>query len=148
MPIIDIEVPSGALADNVKHELMNKLGNVAINYEGLSGSQFAKEFTWLYIHELPAAYVAQVSGKLPKPIYRVTFTTLETLLDDDTKVKLGTDVAKSIYQAEGTKWNVEEAYNRVWTFYNDVRQGDWIAGARVNNIPDLKTRVEKERTAA
>lgn len=60
MPIIDIEVPSGALADNVKHELMNKLGNVAINYEGLSGSQFAKEFTWLYIHE---AFTAGVIDK-------------------------------------------------------------------------------------
>lgn len=148
MPIIDIEVPQGALQDNVKHELMNQLGNVAIGYEGLSGSQFAKEFTWLYIHELPSAFIAQVSGVLPKPIYRVTFTTLETLMDDETKHKLGADVAKAIYRAEGSKWDEEEAYNRVWTFYNDVRQGDWIAGARINNIPDLKAKVDEERAAA
>ncbi len=148
MPIIDIEIPQGALKDNVKHQLPEKLGRIAIEYEGLSGSRFAQEFTWLYIHELPVTHVAQVSGELPKPIYRVTFTTLETLLDDERKHMLGVDVAKAIYEAEGSKWNPEEAHNRVWTFFNDVRQGDWIAGSLINNIPDLQKRVEKERAAA
>ena len=147
MPIIDVEITKGSLDEQIKHKLINELGQVALGYEGLKGSKFAEAFTWLYIHEHPVSHVSQVSGPLPKPIYRVTFTTLETLLNDEQKHELGADVAKAIYKAEGSEWNDEEAYNRVWTFFSDIRQGDWIAGARINNIPDLQKRVKEELAA-
>ncbi len=148
MPVIDITIPQGALSAEAKKELPAVLGRIAIGYEGLSGSVFAEEFTWVYIHELPAMNVTQVSGTPPKPIYRLVFTTLVTLLDDDSKQRLGTDVARAIYEMEGTPWDEGEAYNRVWTFFDDVRQGDWIVGARVNTIRALRAEVEKERAAA
>ena len=147
MPVIDITIPQGALSNEAREALPATLGRIAIGYEGLSGSRFAEEFTWVYVHELPATHVTQVSGALPKPIYRVRFTTLQTLLDDDRKERLGTDVARAIYEAEGSPWDEKEAHNRVWTFFEDVRQGDWIVGARVNHIEELRQAVEKERAA-
>ncbi len=146
MPIIDITFPKGALSDNARRALPVDLGRIAIAYEGLSGSRFAEEFTWLYVHEL--AVVTQVSGALEKPIYRVRFTTLQTLLDDDSTKRLGVDTARAIYEAEGSPWNAREANNRVWTFFEDVRQGDWIAGDQVNNLKDLRAAVADEQAAA
>lgn len=148
MPVIDITIPEGALSPEAKKELPETIGRIAIGYEGLSGSRFAEEFTWVYIHELPATLVTQVSGKPPKPIYRFVFTTLTTLLDDNSKHRLGTDVARAVYALEGTPFDEEEAYNRVWTFFDDVRQGDWIVGARINTIKSLRAVVEKEQAAA
>jgi len=148
MPIIDITMPENALSDQAKALLPEKLGQIALGYEGLKGSRFAEEFTWLYTHELPAKNVTQVAGPLQKPIYRIRFTTLETLLDDERKKNLGVDVAHAIYELEGSQWNEQEAHNRIWVFFEDVRQGDWIAGAEVNNIPDLRKAVEQERAIA
>lgn len=147
MPVIDIEYPKGALSEKAKQELPGRLGQLAIGYEGLKGSRFAEAFTWVYLHEQPAAHVTQVAGPPPKPIYRVRFTTLQTLLNHEDKHRLGTDVAKAVYEVEGSKWNEEEAYNRVWVFFEDVREGDWIAGARINNLKALRKRVAEEQAA-
>lgn len=148
MPVIDITIPEGALSAEAKQKLPETIGRIAIGYEGLSGSRFAEAFTWVYVHELPATHVTQVSGPPPKPIYRLVFTTLTTLLDDERKKRLGTDVARAIYELEGSAWDAQEAYNRVWTFFDDVRQGDWIVGAQVNSIATLRAAVEKERAEA
>ncbi len=134
-----------ALSTEAKKELPGVLGQIALGYEGLIGSKFAESFTWVYTHELPSSNVTQVSGPPSKPIYRVTLTTLQTLLDDDRKKCLGVDIAKAIYKAEGSQWDAQEAHNRIWVFYNDVRQGDWIVGAKVNNIPELRDAANQER---
>ncbi|MCG8651192.1 MAG: hypothetical protein MI861_15245 [Pirellulales bacterium] len=148
MPTIDIEFPRGALSDQAKRELPEKLGQIALGYEGLQGSPFAEAFTWVYLHELPAEHVTQVSGDPAKPIYRLRFTTLQSLLNHEAKHQLGIDVARAIYQSEGSEWNEEEAYNRVWTFFEDVREGDWIVGARINNIGSLREKATAEQSAA
>ena len=145
MPIIDITMSDNALSSKAKKELPGGLGQIALGYEGLEGSRFAESFTWVYTHELPSTHVTQVSGPPSKPIYRVTFTTLQTLLDDDCKKRLGVDTARAIYKAEGSQWDEQEAHNRIWVFYNDVRQGNWIVGAKVNNIPELRDAANQER---
>ena len=119
MPIVDLTVAQGGLSAKDRERLLDKVGRIAIDYEGLSGSKFAESFTWVYLHELPAAHVSQISGQPPKPIYRFTFTTLQTLLDNESKHRLGEDVARAVYEVEGTPWDAQEAYNRVWVFFDD-----------------------------
>lgn len=145
MPIIDITMPENALSKQAKEALPDKLGQLALGYEGLKGSKFAESFTWVYTHEMPASKITQVSGPLQKPIYRIRFTTLETLIDDQSKKNLGIDVAHAMYELEGSEWNEKEAQNRVWVFFEDVREGDWVAGADLNRISDLRATVELER---
>ncbi len=141
-------MPENALSAEAKKELPTMLGHIALGYEGLEGSKFAEKFTWVYTHELPSTNVTQVAGSPSKPIYRILFTTLQTLLDDNSKNNLGADVARAIYKAEGSQWDEQEAHNRIWVFFNDVRQGDWIVGAKVNNIPELRKAVEEELAIA
>ncbi len=148
MPIVDLTVAQGGLSAKDRELLLDKVGRIAIDYEGLSGSKFAESFTWVYLHELPAAHVSQISGQPPKPIYRFTFTTLQTLLDNESKHRLGEDVARAVYEVEGTSWDAQEAYNRVWVFFDDYRQGDWIVGGQINSIKALRGEVEKERAKA
>ncbi|QDT96713.1 hypothetical protein [Gimesia aquarii] len=145
MPVIDIQYQKGSLTEAAKAELPTRLGQIAIGYEGLEGSQFAREFTWVYLHEMPANQVTQVSGAPPKPIYRLRFTTLQSLLNNESKHRLGEDVTRAIYEAEGSAWNEEEAYNRVWIFFEDVREGDWIAGARINSLKGLREKLAEEK---
>ncbi len=148
MPIVDLTIAEGTLSAEDRERLLDKVGRVAIDYEGLSGSKFAEAFTWVYVHELPATHVSQISGKPPKPLYRFTFTTLQTLLDNDSKHRLGEYVARAVYEIEGAVWDEGEAYNRVWVFFDDYRQGDWIVGATVNSIKEMREEVEKERGSA
>ena len=148
MPIVDLTLAKGTLSAAEQQQLLDKVGRIAIDYEGLSGSKFAESFTWVYLNELPAANVSQISGKPAKPIYRFTFTTLQTLLDNDSKHRLGEAVARAVYEAEGARWDPAEAYNRVWVFFDDYRQGDWIVGGRINSIKALRAEVEQERARA
>ena len=148
MPIVDLTIAEGTLGAEARRRLTEKVGRIAIDHEGLSGSRFAEEFTWVYVHELPATHVSQVSGPPPKPLYRFTFTTLQTLLDNDSKHRLGEEVARAVYEVEGAAWDEVEAYNRIWVFFDDYRQGDWIVGGRINSIKALRAEVEKERVRA
>ena len=148
MPIVDLTIAKDSLSAKDIERLLDKVGRIAIDYEGLSGSKFAEAFTWVYLHELPAAHVSQISGAPAKPLYRFTFTTLQTLLDNESKHKLGRDVARAVYEIEGTPFDEAEAYNRVWVFFDDYRQGDWIVGGQINSIKALRSEVEKERALA
>ncbi len=148
MPIVDLTLASGTLPAKDRERLLDKVGRIAIDYEGLSGSKFAEAFTWVYLHELPATHVGQISGRPTKPLYRFTFTTLQTLLDNESKQRLGEDVARAVYDIEGATWDEAEAYNRVWVFFDDYRQGDWIVGGQINSIKALKGEVERERAKA
>lgn len=148
MPIVDLTLAEGTLSAEDRENLLNKVGRIAIDYEGLAGSKFAEAFTWVYLHELPTAHVSQISGKPPKPVYRFVFTTLQTLLDNQSKHRLGRDVARAVYEIEGAAWDEDEAYNRVWVFFDDYRQGDWIVGGRINSIKALSAEVERERAKA
>lgn len=148
MPIIDLTIAEGTLSAEARERLLGNVSRIAIEYEGLAGSEFAERFTWVYTQELPNERVRQVPGPPPKPLYRFAFTTLEGLLDDEAKKRLGQDVARAVYEVEGTAWDEEEAYNRVWVFFDDYRQGDWIVGGRVNAIHALRERVEAERASA
>ncbi len=148
MPIVDLTIAEGTLSAEDRERLLDKVGRIAIDYEGLSGSKFAEAFTWVYVHELPATHVSQISGKPPKPLYRFTFTTLQTLLDNESKHRLGEYVARAVYEIEGATWDEGEAYHRVWVFFDDYRQGDWIVGATINSIKALREEVEKERASA
>ena len=69
-------------------------------------------------------------------------------LDNESKHRLGEYVARAVYEIEGATWDEGEAYNRVWVFFDDYRQGDWIVGATVNSIKALREEVEKERASA
>lgn len=148
MPIVDLTLASGALPAKDRERLLDKVGRIAIDYEGLSGSKFAESFTWVYLHELPATHVSQISGPPAKPLYRFTFTTLQTLLDNENKHRLGEDVARAVYEIEGSAWDEAEAYNRIWVFFDDYRQGDWIVGGQINSIKALKSEVDRERAKA
>ena len=145
MPIIDLAISKGSLSTYDRDRLLKRVGRIAIEYEGLSGSKFAEEFTWVYVHELPAANIRQISGEPNRPLYRFTFTTLQTLLDNASKHRLGEAVARVVYEIEGREWDEREAYNRVWTFFDDYRQGDWIVGAQINSIEALRAEVDRER---
>ncbi len=148
MPIVDLTIAEGTLGAEEREQLLDRVGRIAIDHEGLSGSKFAEDFTWVYVHELPASHVGQVSGKPAKPLYRFTFTTLQTLLDNESKHRLGEAVARAVYEIEGSPWDAREAYNRVWVFFDDYRQGDWIVGAEINSINALRAEVEKDRAKA
>lgn len=148
MPIIDLTIAERTLSDEGKERLLDKVGQIALRYEGLSGSPFAESFTWIYLHELPAQHITQASGHPPKPLYRFTFTTLQTLLDNESKHRLGEEVARAVYAIEETPWDEAEAYNRVWVFFDDYRQGDWIVGSRINSIKGLKAEVDLEKARA
>jgi Pycsar effector protein len=108
------EDPSeGTLRAKNLERLLDKVGRISMDFEGFSGSKFAEEITWIYVHELPAAHVSWISVKPPKPLYHFTLTTLQMLLDNESKRRLGEDVVRAVYEIEGSAWDEREAWKRV-----------------------------------
>jgi len=144
MPMIDIIVEEGALDKEAMKIMPNKVANLCLEAERLSGVKRAEELTWIYIHESPGSMVLQASGKPSKPLYRIHVTTIKGLLDKTRKQSLGSDLAKLFYALEGSAWNEEEARNRVWTLFFDKEEGDWLDG----DMPFLLSHAEELRKAA
>ncbi|MBY0461307.1 MAG: hypothetical protein K2V38_28650 [Gemmataceae bacterium] len=138
MPMIDFYVEEGALSAAALAKLPAIVSKIALRYEGFEGSKFAAEFTWIYTHLLPKAHVVQAAGKPAKPLYRFDIYTMHGLLDQPSKIKLASDIAQAVYELEGTRWDANEATNRVWTLYRDMREGDWLDGEVVSNLPMLR----------
>ena len=53
--------------------------------------------------------------------------------------------AQAIYELEDSPWNADEAHNRVWTFFEDFREGDWMAGDRINSTRAIREALEAEK---
>lgn len=82
--------------------------------------------------------MVQAAGKPAKPLYRFDVYTMQGLLDQPSKIKLAGDIARAVYDLEGSPYDAVEATNRVWVLYRDMREGDWLDGEVVSNLPRLR----------
>jgi phenylpyruvate tautomerase PptA (4-oxalocrotonate tautomerase family) len=58
VPLLDAYTPEGALSADAERELLAKLSDLLLEYEGVDpGNESARHLTWVFVHR-PEVYVA------------------------------------------------------------------------------------------
>jgi phenylpyruvate tautomerase PptA (4-oxalocrotonate tautomerase family) len=91
MPMMDLTDPAGTLSAETKVTLANDLTTVRLRAERAPDTNFFRQITWLFVHELPADD-ALTAGH-PAPILRLQVTVPEGALSERRKEELVREAA-------------------------------------------------------
>ncbi|WP_326626842.1 MULTISPECIES: tautomerase family protein [unclassified Streptomyces] len=134
MPMLDVYIPTGALAPDAERTLMDELTSILLRAEGADPSNaFARQISWAFLHR-PEVFVA---GAIPeKPHYRVIAGVPEGQLNGAAKKQqLVAEVTDAIVRAEGA--NDEKAQDRVWVFPLEIPEGHWGSFGSIQSLADI-----------
>jgi phenylpyruvate tautomerase PptA (4-oxalocrotonate tautomerase family) len=146
MPMIDVTLPEGALTEDAKSELVERLSATLIAAEGAPDTEYVRAITWCFVDERPAGAINVGGSPARRPIYRVVLTlpegtpTLHGSLMLANREKLIRKMTEHVLEAEGTPYSDAEA-GRVWVQMREVRDGHWGGFGAVARMEDIATYV-------
>lgn len=144
MPMIDVTLPEGAVSEEAKGELVEKLTATLIAREGAPDNEYVRAITWCFVEERPAGGVNVGGRPAERPVYRVVLTvpegapTLHGPLMGGNREKLVREVTEHVLAAEGTPYSDAEA-GRVWVQMREIREGHWGGFGALAGIEDIAT---------
>jgi phenylpyruvate tautomerase PptA (4-oxalocrotonate tautomerase family) len=130
MPIIELTVPAGALANTT--EVQRELAAVLLRWEGAPDTEFFRTQAWSYLRELPVG--AQVTAEDDAPRFRVDVTVPQGALSERRKAGLVAEVTATVLKAAGL---TEADALRVWVLVHEQAEGTWGAGGQIVRYADL-----------
>jgi phenylpyruvate tautomerase PptA (4-oxalocrotonate tautomerase family) len=134
MPMIDLTLPRGALADDDRDRLVDDLLATLLRWERAPDNARSRSLAWAFVHVADSLVVASSPSGLPH--YRVGVTTPQGALDDDRRAGLVADVTELVLRAEGSPVTPESAF-RVWVLLSEVSEGSWGAEGRIWRFRDI-----------
>ncbi len=136
MPLIDLHIPAGVLAQEQREALVQGLFQSLLKCEHAADNPRAEAINWLYVHEHPADGL-YVAGKVrSKPHYRIEVSVMEGMLTEAVKRQIVRDMTERVLEAEGVRFNPLNA-GRVWILFRDLAEGNWAAGGKLYRLDDL-----------
>jgi phenylpyruvate tautomerase PptA (4-oxalocrotonate tautomerase family) len=132
--MLDLYIPGGALSSDREQELVAKLTDVLLRWEGADpDNAVARSIAWVWVHR-PALAVrrrrteraAALQGHRHGP---------RRALDDARRAGLVREVTESVLDAEAGA-HPRDAY-RVWVFTHEVPDGSWGGGGQVFRLADI-----------
>jgi phenylpyruvate tautomerase PptA (4-oxalocrotonate tautomerase family) len=145
MPLMDVTFPQGALTAAARSELVDELTTVLLRAERAPDTEFFRNLTWVYLHELPAGAVLAAGRPVQAPTFRVDVTTPEGALSDRRRKELVAEATRVVREAAGIP---EEEALRVWVLCHEVAEGSWGAGGQVVQFQALREAAAREREQA
>jgi phenylpyruvate tautomerase PptA (4-oxalocrotonate tautomerase family) len=143
MPIFELTYPQGALSPETREDLVEELTTVLLRAERAPDTEFFRNITWSYVHELPDGAVNAAGRPISAPTFRVDVTTPEGALSDRRREELVAGATRAIREAAGIA--EEEALTRVWVLMHEVAEGSWGAGGQVIKFKQLAEAAKAER---
>jgi phenylpyruvate tautomerase PptA (4-oxalocrotonate tautomerase family) len=138
MPMIDIDIPAGALAPHAERRLIERLTDLLLEHEGADpANPVARSLAWIFVNRPAAVYVAGLPALEPR--YRVRACVPEGQYDDARRAALVPAVTNAVLDAEGGTRPRDP--DRVWVFATEIPDGTWGAGGRVMRLADIVGRV-------
>jgi phenylpyruvate tautomerase PptA (4-oxalocrotonate tautomerase family) len=144
VPTFSLTYPQGALEPDVRARLVDDLTTALLRAERAPETQFFRDITWAYVHELPAGAVLVAGAPAERPVFKLDVTTPEGALSDRRRAELVTDATRLIREAAGIPH--EEAL-RVWVLMHEVPEGRWGAGGQVIRFEQLREAAAAQRAA-
>ena len=147
MPIFELTFPQGALTAEARDGLMQDLTTALLRAERAPDTEFFRNVTWSYIHELPEEAVRSAGRPVAEPTFKLDVTTPEGALSDRRRAELVDEATRLIRKAAGIR---EEGALRVWVLCHEVAEGSWGAGGQVVQFAKLReiASAQREDTAA
>ena len=147
MPIMDVTYPQGALTEDQRTELANELTTVLLRAERAPDTDFFREVTWVFMHELPEGAVLTAGRPVEQPIFRVQCTTPEGALSDRRREELVAEATRVVREIAGI---AEEDAMRIFVLCSEIDEGSWGAGGQVIHFQQLReiAQAQREKTEA
>lgn len=146
MPLIDVTVPEGALAADRSGPLLDQLVTILLRAERAPDTQFFREITWVYLHEIPEGRFAVGGRPGGAPRYKIDITVPQRALSQRRKDILIAEVHAAVVEAAGLDPNSAQALH-VWTLIREVPEGNWGAAGQSVQFENLKSAAAAEREA-
>jgi phenylpyruvate tautomerase PptA (4-oxalocrotonate tautomerase family) len=143
MPLLDVTFPAGALSPDVRQSLVDDLTTVVLRAERAPDTEFFRNITWVYLHELPAESVL-ANGK-PAETFRLQLSVPQGALSDRRKEEFVEAATRTVCEAAGIP---QEEILRVWVLVNEVPEGNWGAAGGIVRFENLKAAAAAERDKA
>jgi phenylpyruvate tautomerase PptA (4-oxalocrotonate tautomerase family) len=145
MPLMDVTYPEGALSPETREQLVDDLTTALLHAERAPDTDFFRNVTWVYVHELPAEHVLSAGRPVAAPTFRIEVTTPEGALSDRRRKELVADATQLVRDAAGIP---EEEALRVWVLCKEIDEGSWGAGGQVVQFAALREAAKAERAKA
>jgi phenylpyruvate tautomerase PptA (4-oxalocrotonate tautomerase family) len=147
VPVFELTYPEGALEPDVRAQLMDDLTTALLRAERAPETQFFRDITWSYVHELPAGSVLAAGRPVDqRPTFKLDVTTPEGALSDPRRAELVGEATKLIRDAAGIA--EDDALQRVWVLMHEVTDGQWGAGGQVIRFEKLRELARAEQEVA
>ena len=105
-------------------------------------TEFFRNITWAYIHEMPEGAVLAAGRPVEKATFRLQVTIPEGALSDRRKQELVSEATRVISETAGLG---DTDQLRVWVLINEVPDGNWGAAGSVVEFEQLRQYAAKER---
>ena len=145
MPIFEVTYPEGALDDAARAKLVEDLTTVLLRAERAPDTDFFRNITWSYVHELPEGTVSAGGRPVTEPTFRIDVTTPEGALSDRRRAELVAEATRVVREVAGI---AEDDSLRIWILMHEVAEGSWGAGGNVVQFKQLVEWAKGEREKA
>jgi phenylpyruvate tautomerase PptA (4-oxalocrotonate tautomerase family) len=147
VPVFELTYPEGALEPDARAQLMDDLTTALLRAERAPETQFFRDITWSYVHELPAGSVLAAGRPVDqRPTFKLDVTTPEGALSDRRRAELVAAATKLIGEAAGIA--EDDTLQRVWVLMHEVTDGQWGAGGEVIRFEKLRELARAEQEVA
>jgi phenylpyruvate tautomerase PptA (4-oxalocrotonate tautomerase family) len=117
MPMIDIYATAGTFGD--VHKLATEAAAVVMQAEGVPDIRMFRQNTAAFVHELPAAAIANVDGE--NDYVRVQVLTNAGALDRDKQLAVVTGLTDLVARSAGD----DALKDRTWVLVTEAPEGGW-----------------------
>lgn len=136
MPLIDVTLPEGALAEEAKASLVERLTATVSQVEGMADDPKVANLIWTLLDERPAGAFHAAGRPVDTPRYRVNVTVAAGSLDAERKERLVAEVTQHVLEAEGAPNDPRNAA-RVWCHIHELPDGNWGAVGRIWRLEEI-----------
>jgi phenylpyruvate tautomerase PptA (4-oxalocrotonate tautomerase family) len=134
--MIDVTLPEGALSEEQRGALAERLTNTILKWEGAAEIPFSRQITLVYFDERPGGSIYVAGERASEPRYRVLVTIPEgSIKEDERKAGLVEEITRDVLAVDGAEG--DEAAFRVWVFIHEVPDGHWAGAGRIFRLRDI-----------
>lgn len=141
VPLIDVTYPEGALEADARSTMV-ELTTKLLRAERAPDTEFFRNITWVYLHELPAHGINAGGEPVGEPVFRVDVTTPQGALNDKRRAEFVDEATRAVSEAAGLG---EADGLRIWVLLHEVVEGSWGAAGNVIQFAQLRAAAAAER---
>lgn len=141
--MMNLTYPAGTFTDEQREEVAEKLTTALLRAERAPDTEFFRNITWVYAHEMPKGTVLAAGKPVEEPILLLEVTTPEGALSERRRAELVSAATEILRETADIA--AEEALTRIWVLMHEVPEGQWGAGGEIIHFERLKELAKAER---